>query len=141
MNVYIDSSVILRLLLMEANPFEEWGKWKVAFSSELAKVEVWRNIHRLHVSKAISGEEFKNLSLAAEWLLAQIDFIRFDSRALRRAAGPFPTIIGTLDAIHLSTALLWRENNGKEVAFLSHDRQLRTAARDQGFEILPISRS
>jgi hypothetical protein len=90
MNVYIDSSVILRLLLMEANPFEEWGKWKVAFSSELAKVEGWRNIHRLHVSKAISGEEFKNLSNAAEWLLAQsISFDLIRERCAERQ-GRFP---------------------------------------------------
>ena len=140
MNVYVDASIILRLLLTQADPLEQWGSWTIAVSSELAKVEVWRNVHRLHVLRTISDDEFKNLSDAAAWLLAQIDFIRLDARVLRKSAGPFRTVIGALDAIHLSTAVLWRDDKNEEMTFLSHDQQLRKAASDHGFGILPISR-
>ena len=140
MNVYVDSSVILRLLLIEPNPFAGWGNWETAISRELAKVEVWRNLHRLNILTNPSDEEFKNLSRAAVLLLSQIDFIRFDSRVLRKSTGPFDTVVGALDAIHLSTALLWREGSGEELTFLSHDQQLRKAASHLGFGILPISK-
>ena len=140
MNVYVDSSVILRLLLMEERPLERWGSWKIAVTSELAKVEVWRNLHRVRILNTLADEEFKNLSDVAVWLFAQIDFIRVDSRVLRKAISPFRTVIGTVDAIHLSTAMLWREDTGEELTFLSHDQQLRKAASDFGFHILPISK-
>jgi predicted nucleic acid-binding protein len=139
-SAYIDPSVILRLLLREADPFEEWGNWKVAVSSEIAKVEVWRNVHRLHVLKVLSDEEFKNLSDATAWLLAQIDFVPFNSAVLRRSAGSFGKVIGALDAIHLSTALLWRDTKSEDITFVTHDRQLGRAARAHGFKVLPISK-
>jgi hypothetical protein len=47
----------------------------------------------------------------------------------RRAAGPFPTVIGTLDAIHLASALLWQETEpGTDFRILTQDRQLALCA-------------
>jgi hypothetical protein len=109
-------------------------------SSEIAKVEVWRNVRRLHVLKAVSDQEFKNLSDATAWLLAQIDFVPFTSEVLRRSTGHFDTVVGSLDAIHLSAALLWRDANSEDMTFVSHDEQLREAASTYGFAILPISK-
>jgi hypothetical protein len=31
MTVYIDTSVILRILFQEPNPVEVWGKWEASF--------------------------------------------------------------------------------------------------------------
>jgi hypothetical protein len=44
--------------------------------------------------------------------------------------------VKTLDAIHLATALLWAEHAG-EIVFLTHDRQLATAARACGLAVHP----
>jgi predicted nucleic acid-binding protein len=53
---------------------------------------------------------------------------------LERAADPFPTALGTLDAIHLATALQLRDEY-PALAFATHDRELATAARSVGFTV------
>ena len=61
------------------------------------------------------------------WLSA-FEMAPLDRLVLRRAAGPFSTPIGTLDAIHLATAQLWMERRNQELTLLTHDRQLAIAA-------------
>ena len=53
---------------------------------------------------------------------------------LERAAEPFPTLVGSLDAIHLASALLVREQYD-ELLFATHDRQLAVAARAMGLSV------
>jgi len=45
-----------------------------------------------------------------------------------------PVPIGTLDAIHLATALLWRERAGT-LEMATHDAALGAAARAFGFHV------
>jgi predicted nucleic acid-binding protein len=53
---------------------------------------------------------------------------------LIRAGDAFPTTLGTLDAIHLASALAVR--SGVELdRFLTHDRRLATAAISIGFVV------
>ena len=58
---------------------------------------------------------------------------------LARAAQPLPTELGTLDAIHLATALLWREHARTDVVMATHDVALATAARAHGFTVVGAS--
>src|SRR5678815_3702734 len=48
---------------------------------------------------------------------------RFDNCqvVLARASQPLPTPLGTLDAIHLASALLWQEKERKELVMATHD--------------------
>lgn len=46
-----------------------------------------------------------------------------------------PIPIGTLDAIHLATALIWRERMGSLAAMATHDTALAAAARAFGFDV------
>lgn len=101
MTVYLDTSVILRVLLMEPNPTELWGKWSMAFSSSLWRVEALRTIDRLR-------------------LIHEID-----------DAG-VADVVGTLDAIHLASAMSVRERQPIDY-FVTHDVQQATAARSLGF--------
>ena len=55
-------------------------------------------------------------------------------RVLERAADPFPTMLGTLDAIHLATAQLVREGTG-DLSMATHDVQLAVAAQAVGFRV------
>jgi predicted nucleic acid-binding protein len=61
MTVYIDTSVILRILFREPNPVELWGKWERAFSSRLWRVEALRNVDRLRLSGDLADEEVADL--------------------------------------------------------------------------------
>ena len=54
------------------------------------------------------------------------------------ASETFPTIMVTLDAIHLATALAIREVAPIDL-LLTHDVQLGIAARSVGFSILGVS--
>lgn len=47
-----------------------------------------------------------------------------------------PTVLGTLDAIHLVTALLVVESRHVQLAFLTHDDQLATGAHAVGLEVV-----
>jgi len=58
-------------------------------------------------------------------------------KILIRAAEPFPTVLGTLDAIHLPTLLQIRKNLGLELTLLTHDDQLARAALASGVKDLP----
>jgi hypothetical protein len=65
-----------------------------------------------------------------------LELVELDSLVLDRAAQPQPIQIGTLDAIHLATALLWRESVHTELAMATHDIALATAAQAHGFRVV-----
>jgi len=54
---------------------------------------------------------------------------------LNRASQSFLTPLGTLDAVHLATALRLVEASGIELTFLTHDTELATAARSMSFSV------
>jgi len=69
-------------------------------------------------------------------LLEAIDVVEPSRAVLTRAAQPLPTELGTLDAIHLATALLWHEGSGAELVMATHDGALSTAARACGLRTI-----
>jgi hypothetical protein len=54
---------------------------------------------------------------------------------LSRASEPLPVPLGTLEAIHLATALIWRDRIGAIPTMATHDAALGTAGRAFGFEV------
>ena len=98
-----------------------------AVSSEVLIGELFRTLDRLRVG-GMPEEEVSNLRVSAHRNLDGVSLVPVDRVVLNRAGGPFPTLIKTLDAIHLATALLWADHAG-DIVFLTHDRQLATAAR------------
>jgi hypothetical protein len=64
-----------------------------------------------------------------------LEFVPLSRAALNRAADPFPAVLGTLDAIHLASALLWMEERDEAITFLTHDTQLAIAARACGLDV------
>jgi hypothetical protein len=48
------------------------------------------------------------------------------------------TPVKTLDALHLASALLWRERRSPDLIFATHDPQQARAARALGFECVGI---
>jgi hypothetical protein len=49
-----------------------------------------------------------------------------------------PMPLGTLDAMHLATALIWRDRVGPLSKMATHDAMLGTAAHAFGFEVIGI---
>jgi predicted nucleic acid-binding protein len=133
--VYVDTSVLLRLALGEPDPLTLWATAERAISSELARVEALRTIDRARVSHALPDEFVSARRAGVLRLLDGLELVALDAAVLGRSAEPFPTALGTLDAMHLSTALLARDEL-PDLVFATHDRALATAARAVGFRVV-----
>lgn len=134
MTTYVDSSVVLRIVLGEGGKLAGWAGL-APISSELTKVECLRTIERLRLTTTSTAPELLAERRAA--VLSQLRAFRLvavSTEILDRAGDPFPTYVATLDAIHLSTALILREDN-PEIAFATHDVKLAAAARSMGFQV------
>jgi uncharacterized protein len=135
---YIDTSALLRLVLREPGALENLRTYDRLVSSELIAVEGARTIDRLRTQGALSMDEAaERIAAITEWLEA-IDLVLLRSSVLSRASDPMPMAIGTLDAIHLATALIWRERMGALPELVTHDGALGAAARAYGFEVRGI---
>ena len=133
MNVYLDSSVVLRRLQGERAPLVPWGQWKRAYSSVLLRVEVLRTIDRSRLRGALTDQDVAELSSQAHAVFDTIELVTLSQPVLDRASQPFLTALGTLDALHLATALRLKEIGGMEMTFLTHDAELAVAARTVNF--------
>jgi predicted nucleic acid-binding protein len=138
MKVYVDTSVILRILFREPNPVEVWGNWERAFSSSLWRVEALRNVDRLRLSGNLFDEEVADLVREIRVVHETLAIHPLTEKILQRASESFPTVVGTLDAIHLATALAITEVEPIDL-LLTHDGQLGTAARSVGFTVVGAS--
>ena len=136
MIAYLDTSALLRLVLREPGALEGLRSCEALVSSELLAVESLRTIDRLRLQGGLSTQEAASRrATATEWLEA-VDLVLLQRPVLARASEPFPTPLGTLDALHLATALVWRERMRKAVVMATHDRHLALAARSFGIEVL-----
>lgn len=135
MITYLDTSALLRHVLREPGALAGLRSRDALVSSELIAVESLRAIDRLRLQGALSAEEAASRrEVATEWLEA-VDLVLLQPPILARASEPFPTPIGTLDALHLSTALVWRDRMRQGLVLATHDRDLALAARSFGFEV------
>jgi predicted nucleic acid-binding protein len=132
---YLDTSALLRLVLRERGALEELRSCDALVSSDLITVESLRTLDRLRVQGALTAEEAASRrATTMEWLEA-VDLVLLQRPILARAAEPFPTPLGTLDALHLSTALVWQDRMHRKLVMATHDRDLALAARSFGFEV------
>ncbi len=138
MTAYIDTSALLRLVLREAGALDGLRSYDSLVSSELIAVESCRTIDRLRLRGSLTTEEAASrIRVVTEWLEA-IDLVLLRPPVLSRAGEPLPTPLGTLDALHLATALTWRERLGSPLIVATHDAALGLAARAFGFEVLGL---
>ena len=137
MIVYLDTSVVLRILFREANPIGIWRKWQKAYSSALWHIEALRTIDRMRLTHEITDAEVAVLVREAHIVHETLAICPLDGKILQRAGETFPTVVGTLDAIHLASALAVHELENLD-AVLTHDLQLGTAARSLGFNVIGI---
>jgi uncharacterized protein len=133
--VYVDSSVLLRVVLAEPGRLRSWKAITRPIASDLVRLECLRTIDRARIRLGLDDEA---VALSREAVIEQLEtfeLISLDPRVLERAAEPFPTVLGSLDALHLASALLVR-GELPDLRFATHDRELAIAARAMGFDVL-----
>lgn len=140
MNLYAESSSVLAWLLgeAEAGPVQSGlSSAELVIASDLTLVECDRVLHRSTLSGDLSevdaADRRATLSrAAAHWIL-----VRLEGEVIERARRPFPVEpIRSLDALHLSTALLVR-TLVPDLRILALDRRVRDNGAALGFELLP----
>ncbi len=135
MNVYIDSSIVMRRLRREAASVHAWGEWDRAYASVLLRVEIFRTIDRIRLSGRLDDRGVVEILSDARAMLESIALVPLSDPILERASQSFLTALGTLDALHLATALRLAESGRIELTFLTHDTELAAAARIMNFRV------
>ena len=136
MIAYIDSSVLLRIVLGQRDRLREWSELESGVASALVEVECLRTLDRTRLAEGLGEGAVTARRESVYRLLAEINVVDPDRAILARAALPLPVPLGTLDAIHLATALAWREREESGLVMATHDAALALAARACGFTVL-----
>ena len=127
--VYLDTSALGRVLLGEPDA--------PAVLAALADFDQ-------HVASRLLGIELRRLALRhdvldqADQLLAASALIPMDESLLAAAETLRPAAVGTLDAIHLATALLL-SGDGVVDTVMTYDNRLADGARRHGLDVLAPS--
>jgi predicted nucleic acid-binding protein len=133
---YVDASVILRLALGQPNGLTDWSKIRRGVSSALITAESLRTLDRLRLWAKLSDVEVATRRAAILSLIASLELVDVDAAVLDRASQPMPTELGTLDAVHLATALLWKEMTATQITMATHDEALALGAKAHGLSVV-----
>lgn len=139
MTVYFDSSVVLRKVLGQPAALAEWSEPWVGCSSVLTRLECARTLDRARLAGPWTADTLMAYHSTANQFLSAITEIEITTAVLARARMPLPVPLATLDAIHLWSAMIWRDQNPEEeFGLATHDRALGRAARLMGLTVIGI---
>ena len=141
MIAYVDASVLLRVALRQPDALPEWSQIQQGVSSALVMTESLRTLDRLRRRANLADTEVARHRATILALIASLELVDIDAVVLDRAAQPMPTELGTLDAIHLATALLWKEMTRVDLIMATHDGALGLGAQAHGLSVVGVTRS
>lgn len=136
MNAYLDASVILRVLFGEPGQLDQWAAITAPCTSALTRVECARTLDRIRIQGLASPDAAAHRLPILERIFEGIEVVDLSPLILMRASLPLPAPLGTLDSLHLATALAWREQHADQgLVFATHDRALGRAATMMGLAV------
>ena len=136
MIAYVDASVLLRVALGQPDRLPEWSAIERGVASALVTIESLRTLDRLRLRAKLADSEVARRRATILALIASLELVDIDAVVLDRAAQPMPTELGTLDAIHLATALLWKEMMRVDLVMATHDAALALGAQAHGLSVV-----
>ena len=139
MIAYVDATVLLRVARGETGILPEWRQIDRAVSSALILTESLRTLDRLRLRAKLPDNEVAVRRATILSIIGSIEIVEIDMVVIDRAAQPMPTELGTLDAIHLATALLWKESTRAHLVMATHDTALALAAKAHGLAVVCAS--
>ncbi|MGI8677128.1 MAG: type II toxin-antitoxin system VapC family toxin [Jatrophihabitans sp.] len=122
--IYLDSSAVMKLVRAEEEtaPLQEWLRTQVevpVITSEIGRVEV------LRAARRVGGETLTE----AQAVIGDVDLVPLDQGVQDLACDIGEPLLRTLDAIHLASAVLLRD---ELTAFVAYDHRLASAAQAAG---------
>lgn len=142
MIVYLDTSVILRIVLKEPDQLGSWNEISHGVTSELSVAECHRVLYRLNASGRLTDSAFPLALNYADQILLRLTIVNVTAELIQTAAGPLPGALGTLDALHLVSAMNFRErlkDDQPPLFFGTHDQALAVAATLSKFAVLGVA--
>lgn len=136
MIAYVDASVLLRVALAQPNVLPEWPRIRRGVASALVMTESLRTLDRLRLRAGLTDTEVAERRGIILALVGSLELVDVNPIVLDRAAQPMPTELGTLDAIHLATALLWKELTNADLVMATHDSALALGAQAHGLRVV-----
>ena len=136
MTAYVDSSVLLRFILEQPDPLEELLRYDDRVTSLVAEVECMCAIDMARERGDLESGEAADRRGVAHAHLRGMRRVLPSLSILRRAGQPLLVPLRALDAIHVATAVVYRERRAPELVFATHDRQQARAAAALGFEVI-----
>jgi len=145
MILYLDAGALVKRYIAEAGS-QDVNAWIAATeslaTSLITRTEVAAALTRAQRMKLITGEETQRALqiFRSEWE----SLLRLPMNEATVARGDILACEYSLrgyDAIHLATALLWKETLGLPVTLATYDRQLWEIGRLVKLEVLPEHRS
>lgn len=125
--VYFDTSALAKLVLNEPESSE-----MLRFVDQTADQPISSVISDVEMVRAVLQKEPSALDTALE-VLAQLVLLPITDSIRLRAAYLAPTSLGTLDALHLATAL---EVQSDLRLIVSYDNRLIEASREAGLKVV-----
>lgn len=138
MIAYVDASVLLRVALRQPDALPEWRQIEQGVASALIMTESLRTLDRLRLRAKLADAEVASRRATILRLVASLELVEIGAVVLDRAAQPMPTELGTLDAIHLATAVLWKEMSRVDLVMATHDGALGLAAQAHGLTVVGV---
>ena len=138
MIAYVDASVLLRVALGQSDALPQWRRIDQGVASELVVAECLRTLDRLRLRAKLTDADVATRRATILALIASLELVEVDAVVLDRAAQPMPTDLGTLDAIHLVTALLWKDLTRADLTMATHDGALALGARAHGLRVVGV---
>ena len=139
MITYLDSSVVLRIILGSPEPLAGWKEIDHSISSALLRLECLRTLERMRLAENTPAEVIVILKKTVDHFVTAVDLLGVTNGVLQRAGQRFIAPLKTLDAIHLATALAIRDERHENLAFATHDKQLGRAASALEFQVLGVA--
>jgi uncharacterized protein len=139
--IYLDSCALVKLIREEdeSPALQAWLDERaddVMVTSELARAEVFRAIRRSNHDEQGEPVDARLFTAELDEATAVLDALTqvvVDRNVLDRAGALEASMMRTLDAIHLATAL---DLQASTIDFVTYDRRLAKLAEDAGFQVI-----
>ena len=135
---YIDSSVILRIAFGEPCRIVGLSQFSKLATSELAQVEIRRVLDRFRLQTQFADSRLIEIGEKIETIKKTMASLNLTRAVLLRAGHPLPIVLGTLDAVHLTSALIWQDAVAQPVTMITHDAQLAKASQMMSLGVVGI---
>ena len=137
MVAYLDTSVVLRHILLGEIAIRHAFSVGRVVTSELTRIEARRVIHRHRLNGDLDDDGFVAASDRLESVLSGLAVVDLTTAVKTRAMAAFPVVVNTLDALHLATALLYAESYldaaaNEQMLLFSHDAGMNRCAAALG---------